>query len=415
MTIRAQQRGLTREVDYSKYLEIKGGDVELTWGLGASDVIESLGLGFVEDALEGVTHVVAVLQSVLDLITEAADYLIVLLDVALVDVTKALVVVLTEVLNQFINLFTGISAHGLLHFPTTHKTRRKPSEVLYDVGTAYLDNQDDNRPRMVGDVYGISLIALWSLPNIDSLKRVYDEVARNFRGIGSDFKTLEGLEARFSGVFSDWQNPLTSEGSSGMAPDFEFRGGLLRIGPFKELVDVVGGLINTLKKANSYADQIQQVLQVAQARLDAINGLADDILSAVASIGGLMAFGDANALLKVEGVGREIDFANAIINAQLDPDYPKSRVIENINNLYTTRGIENPLDRELGDRNLYSGAALLHFQMPNTDEETIKSIKALAKALFKDVKDVATTNERAQAERITATTERQTKLNRIST
>lgn len=415
MTIRAQQRGLTREVDYSKYLEIKGGDVELTWGLGVGDVIESLGLGFVEDALEDVAGVVAVLQTLVDLITEVADYLIVLLDVALVDVTKAFVVVLTEMLNQFINLFTGVSAHFMLHFPNTHKTKRKPSEILYDVGTAYLDNQDDKRPRMVGDVYAVALIALWSLPNIDSLKRAYDQVSSNFRGVGSDFKTLEGIGSRFNGVFSDWQNPLTSEGSSGMAPDFELSGDLTLISPFKTVVDETSRLINILKKTDSYADQIRRVLELTQQRLDEINRIVDEVLSGVASIGALFSFGDANAMLRVEGVGREIDFANAIINAQLDPDYPKSRVIENINNLYTTRGIENPLDRELGDRNLYGGAALIHLQVPNVSEESINALKVLGNAIFKEVKDVATTNERAQAERITAVRERQTKLDRLLT
>lgn len=415
MTIRAQQRGLTREVDYSKYLEVKAGDVNLEWGIGVSDIIEELGLDNVQDGLETVARVVDTLRSAVDLISEVADFLIVLLDNVVLDVTKALVLVLTEVMNQLINLFTGVSAHTLLHFPTTHKTKRKPSEILYDVGNAYLDNQDDNRPRMVRDVYAISFIALWSVPNIDTLKRTYDTVASNFRGIGSDFKTLEGLGSRFDGVFSDWQNPVASEASSGMAPDFETKANLVSIGPIQNTVARLGMLIDALKRSNSYADQIRQVIQVTQQRLDAIEKAVDEILTSVAAIAALLALGDANAVLKVEGVGREIDFARAIMNAQLDPKYPKSKIIENVNNLYSTLGQENPIDRELGDRNLYSGAAVLHFQVPNINEESVKGLIALGKALFKDVKEVATSNAEAQAERITAITERQTKLDRLLT
>lgn len=408
MTIRAQQRGLTREVDYSQYLLKRNPSVDLKWGKGLSDIIEAFGLeGFLKSTLQGVTGVVQGLQTLLDLIEGVVEFLIVVIGRTAVDVAEALVLVLKEALERIINIFSGTSFHLMTHFPTTPKTKRSPSEVLYDVGTAYLDTQDDKRPRMVSDVFGAAVIGLWSVPNIDSLKRVKDQINSNLQGVGSDFgKLSDEFNFRFAGVGADWQNPITSEGHSGMAPDFDLRGSLTSFGPIKTMVDALSALVQGLKKGLGFGEKIREVLSLVQARLAELGRLVDEILNTIVAIGALFAFGDANAALLVEGVGREIDFSNAIINAPLDPNYPKSDVIENINNLFSTDGLENPIDRELGERNLFGGALLLHLQVPALNEEAVNGVKALVKGMFKEVKSVATSNEEAQAERLTTTNDR---------
>ena len=413
MTIQAKQRGLTREVDYSDFLQKKKSTVELSWGIGVSDVVETLGLDFVEDALSGVAATVEQLRLLLDLLEGVADLLVSVIGRAVTDVAELLVVVLEEAVNRVINLFTGVSANTLLHFPDTQKSKRKPSEVLYDVGTAYLDSQDDKRPKMVEDVYGVALIALWSLPNIDSLSRQKDKVIKNLRGAGSDFGKLQDIDSRYSSIFRNWRNPLTSEGSSGMAPDFSFSGDLTYIPAIKTLVDTLTKLSQLLKRKKSDIDKIQEILKLVARRLDAINKVVSDLSSSVASVGALLAFGDANALLVIKGSGQSIDFAQSIINAPLHPDYPKSKLIENINNLYSTKGLENPIDRDLGEENLYSGAVVIHLQVPNVPEN-IATLNTIASAMFKEVKDVTTNNANAQATRLESLNDRRKRIERLS-
>lgn len=413
MTIRARQRGLTRELDYSDFLEKRNPTVDISWGAGVSDLVEALGLDFVEDALGGVSAIVQQLRLLLDLLQGVAEVLVSVIGRAVTDIAEALVVILEEAVKRIINLFTGVSVNVLTHFPDTQKSKRKPSEVLYDVGTSYLDTQDDKRPNMVDDVYGVGILALWSLPNIDSLSRQKDKVMKNLSGIGSDFGKISEIDARYGAIFKDWRNPLTSEGSSGMAPDFRFSADLTLIPAIRSLVDKLTKLSQVLKRKKSDIDKIQEILNLVERRLDAINKTVNDIITSVASVAALLSFGDANAVLLIKGSGQSIDFAQAIINAPLHPNYPKSKLIENINNLSSSRGLENPIDRDLGEENLYSGAALLHLQVPNVPEN-VATLNALASAMFKEVEDVTTTNAKAQATRLESLNERRKRLERSS-
>ena len=413
MTITASQRGLTREADYSEFLLKKSPTVELSWGVGVSDALEALNLNFVEDALGGVAATVQQLRLLLDLLQGVAEFLISVIGRSVTDIAEALVIVLDEAVTRLINLFTGVSANTLLHFPDTQKSKRSPSEVLYDVGTAYLDTQDDKRPRMVEDVYGVACVFLWSLPNIDSLSRQKDKVMKNLRGVGSDFGKVAEIDSRYGSVFRDWRNPITSEGSSGMAPDFFFGENLTTFSAIKNLVDKLTKLSQILKRKKSDIDKIQEILSLVERRLDAINRTVNDVLTSVASLGALLSFGDANAALLIKGSGQSLDFAQSIINAPLHPKYPKSKVIENINNLSSSKGLENPLDRDLGEQNLYSGAVLLHLQVPNVPEN-IATLNTLVSAIFKEVEDVTTTNARAQATRLESLNERRKVLERLS-
>ena len=105
MTIKAQQRGLTREVDFNTYQQEKSPDIELLWGKGVEDVLEELDLTFVEDALEGVAEFATFLGAVVDVVSSAAEYLILLIGREITDPAELLILTLQEALKTFQNLF----------------------------------------------------------------------------------------------------------------------------------------------------------------------------------------------------------------------------------------------------------------------------------------------------------------------
>lgn len=391
MPIRAEQRGLTRELNYSDYVRDKPSTVELTWGKSLGDVIEEIGVvDEIKTALEGIITVTDSIGDLLDLAQAAVDFLILVVGRAIVDLASALIVALEAALTTFTNLFTGLSVNILDHFPQTYKSRRSPSEILYDMGTAYLDAKDNNRPIMADQVFGVALVGVISLPNLQSLLRRWDQIVRIIKSLGEDFLSLNPLTegARFSSVDETWQTTLESDGHSGIAPDFNVSLSLLDFNFFKTIVDSLSDAIRLMKKGKSYEQKIRSVLALAQRRIAQVNSISQRILTAINSMAAFLAIGEGFSLLRVQGTGTNEDFARAIINAPLHPAYPKSDLIDNINNLAETQGLENPIDTALGEKGLYSGGLVLHFQVPNTPEN-VQSLDALMSLMFKsNVEDI---------------------------
>ena len=405
MTITATQRGFTREVNYDQYLLEKPEELNLEWvGVPTDDesIKEYLGVQARQGVLEGVGTLVGALQLTLNTVDALVDLIVVVIGRTVVDATEALVLALKEVVEVFLNLFTGLSINAMPHFPETYKTRRTPNEILYDVGMAYLDKKDSKRPLMVDDVFAGILIGTWSFPNLESLLRQKDQVVKNLNALGLGL----GVDAfnaasRFASIDEDWRSStVDTSGSTGMAPDFDNSISLLEFAPIKTLVVELNKLIKRLSSTRKAVQQIRQVITTAQRRLDAIVANVTRITTTLNSAVALFSFVGANGLLFVSGSGQSEDFAKAIINSPHHPDYPKNDLFDEIEtNVKGNLGGLSPLDRNLGEQGLFGGAYVIHIQAPNTQENSA-SLLSLFTNLFTELRTTTVNNFESSVERV---------------
>ena len=405
MTITATQRGFTREVNYDQYLLEKPEELNLEWvGVPTDDesIKQYLGVQAIQSVLEGVSFVVGQLQSALNLVDALVDLIVLVIGRTVVDSTEALVLALREVVEVFLNLFTGLSLNTLYHFPETYKTRRTPNEILYDVGMAYLDKKDSKRPLMVDDVFAGIMVATFSFPNIESLLRQKDQVVKNLNALGLGLgEDALNAASRFASIDEDWRSStVDTSGSTGMAPDFDNSISLLEFAPIKTLVVELNKLIKRLSSTRKAVQQIRQVITTAQRRLDAIVANVTRITTTLNSAVALFSFVGANGLLFVSGSGQSEDFAKAIINSPHHPDYPKNDLFDEIEtNVKGNLGGLSPLDRNLGEQGLVGGAYVIHVQAPNTPENSA-SLLSLFTNLFTELSTTAENNFESSVERV---------------
>lgn len=390
---------MTREATYSDYKSLVPSDFEVKWGVGYSvnEVLDSLGLDFITPALDGLNTFVSAAQAVLDIVDAIADFIIGLFDLAAFEFAS-LVVLIKEVIQEVINLFTGASINTLLHCPQTHKARRKPNEILYDVGMAYLDKKDPNRPITVSSVEAVSIVGVVSVPNLAALQEQYERFLRSL----NLFKDSISNENRFKSVDENYQTSNFYNGTSGMAPDFELQKSLEESVLVRDIVNSLNKVLKLLEKGRSTSEKIRQVLSSAQRRLDALNNTIDQVLTAINSFANLLALGDSTFVLVCSGTGTDEDFARSIINAPLHPNYPRSDFLEEQIDKQRDKGIPVTLDREAGESLLYSGAILLHLQAA-TGASGIENINRLASLLFKDVGDRWQDFDEVSSNNLTAT------------
>ncbi len=377
--ISAQQRGLIRSKNFEEFLKDSPEGFEYSFGLGlsAQDILENLGLDFVEDALEGLSAFVSALSLVVDLIATLTDIIALSLGVA-IDTFQALALLIKQTLESVIDLFTGASISPLFHFPQTYKSRRTPSEVLYDVGMAYLDEQDSNRPITVSENFGIAVVALFSAPNLEQLMLTFDNITKQFKGIASFDDGGDSFASRWNRVDEAFpRKKYLVKGTSGMAPDFSYKIDLTEFLFVGQIVRSLNSLVQQIEKGRTSLDKVSQIIDLAQRRISTVNTLANKILTAINSLAALLALGDANTVFVCSGVGKDEDFAKGIINAPLHPEYPRSTFIEEINTQSKSRGLPNVLNREIGEQSLFSGALLLHLQTPSPSSETEEARKIL--------------------------------------
>ena len=405
MTITATQRGFTREVNYDQYLLEKPEELNLEWvGVPTDDesIKQYLGVQAIQSVLEGVSFVVGQLQSALNLVDALVDLIVLVIGRTVVDATEALVLALREVVEVFLNLFTGLSLNTLYHFPETYKTRRTPNEILYDVGMAYLDKKDSKRPLMVDDVFAGIMVATFSFPNIESLLRQKDQVVKNLNALGLGLgEDALNAASRFASIDEDWRSStVDTSGSTGMAPDFDNSISLLEFAPIKTLVVELNKLIKRLSSTRKAVQQIRQVITTAQRRLDAIVANVTRITTTLNSAVALFSFVGANGLLFVSGSGQSEDFAKAIINSPHHPDYPKNDLFDEIEtNVKGNLGGLSPLARNLGEQGVFGGAYVIHVQAPNTPENSA-SLLSLFTNLFTELSTTAENNFESSVERV---------------
>lgn len=406
MTIRASQKGLTREPSFEQYLQEKPAEIDLEWGSGLN--VSSLFNDFQEQSLksfvEGVTNVITTAQGVVELLREVASFVVNLVGKPIAGLLEGLILAVRQVTVAFTNLFAGVSMNVLTHFPETHKSRRKPSEVLYDVGMAYLDDKDANRPITVDDVFSFILVITYSYPNPEAVKFKLEEIKSKFKAIGVGVEQVVAGAGKFSKVDETWQSPLTEKGSSGMKPDFGFKLALTDIAPIKSMVDELSRIIAYADTARGLAQKIQTVLNLVDRKLTEIQTTANNLLTSLNSVIAFLSYEDAAGILSVKGTGEAVDFARAIINSPHHPTYRKSEIFETINDQYKAKGQPPPLNKQFAEEALCGGALLLHFQVPNI-AENIAVLDRLINAMFTSENPAfrAETYE-AAGERITAIT-----------
>ena len=486
MSIKSQKKGLLREANYEDYIE-SNPNFEVKWGGNLSDipeeVLEKLGLDGLVDAtldvinpfLTGVNTFIELLDIIVDLLGTVAGVLF--------DLFFAVTLAIREALESVINLFTGLSINCILHFPQTTKSRRNPDEIMYDLGMAYLDPTDPKRPITVQETFGVALVALWSLPNLDRLMLQFNRINKLFSGVldtniplDTRFSALEsrygdlGLEIlddppafdpkknyyelhkydtyqealreknklrlnitqdgyifKTKGVgFADlhqnteytlvlvltnelqhpsnenihniyfrgdsqaiaylsahpfnyfynlgpnWKlvvkgmNPSVS--LSGQAPNFSFALQLTQLSFIQTIVNTLAGWALTVEKGRSYADRYRAILEVAQRRLNRIADQTQQIVNAISALAAFLSFGSGASVVRCSGTGKAEDFANALINSPLHPNYPRGD-LSDINHNVSKQSSDVTQDIEQAAKPLlYSGAVLLHFGIPHMQE-----------------------------------------------
>lgn len=482
-SIKAEQRGATRLNNFNEYETQKPSDFEVQWGTSPTeevldlffgDIKESINsaLSSISDFTNGISSIISAVENVIEIAAAIADFT--------VDVYSALVLIIKETLESFLNIFTSVSINYLYHFPTGHKNRRRPNEILYDIGMAYTDPKDPNRPITIQETtFGACLVAMWSVPNIEKLLEQYGYIKKVFGGFSNLFdfeETLQEAQNRFSlkdevygakqeyfikletnesgileeiverpnfknlaislrnlnynfiyGVvpesanfFNVYVGPFSKEGADkalpklnsaftgsfnpnkvlilkeditdflisqnfeniesvvGQAPNFEEAFDLKDFGPIKTLIDNVTDILLGLEKGRSIGDRIEQIILILKQRLTLITDLSDRVLKSFAAMIELISFAEGQNIFACYGNGVASDFARAIINAPLHPNYPRSDFSEpDFNN-------DGELDVELAQSMMFSGAVLLHLGSPDPEADVDKIMN-----LFKLFVDVA--------------------------
>ena len=353
----AEQRGLTREDDFSAAIASVPPTFEMFFGKGlaSEDVREKLSFIFypIEQALEGLTDALAVLSAFVDLLGTMLDVLSALLGIAL-DVLEGVILLMKGVLLALKEALTGTSINALFHFPTSVKAKRTPSEILYDVGMSYLDVEDSKRPVATLNAYAATLVAMWSLPDIDKLLSLLDKLKKSF----GSFTDLAEIKNGKDPKGTEWKQSSTT----GMKPNWDLGG--LQLTEFSFIRTIIKRLdqaINGLSTTRPYFERLNSILNAAQLRISRVQAIVQEILSAINSLFALLALGDSNCIFGCKGTGTNKDFATAIINAPLHESYPKAALGEESS--LPENGIAMPIDRALGQSFMYTGALALHLQV----------------------------------------------------
>tara|TARA_B100000965_G_scaffold405349_1_gene439064 strand:+ start:12303 stop:13835 length:1533 start_codon:yes stop_codon:yes gene_type:complete len=490
MSIKSQKKGLLREANYEDYIE-SNPNFEVKWGFNTGDGLELLGLDGLVDAtldvinpfLTGVNTFIELLDIIVDLLGTVAGFLF--------DVFFAVTLAIREALESVINLFTGLSLNCILHFPQTTKSRRNPDEIMYDLGMAYLDPTDPKRPITVQETFGVALVALWSLPNLDRLMLQFNRINKLFSGVLETNIPLDtrfsALESRYQDLISPKEHPIDSDSDtlyfsykahdnfigaydeykvvvankeiltdnpkcfiakrdeqiekyyvvlgpitpnksnldeelfnlsvlvnngaytaqrfipnamtdsvlshltylnpslSGQAPNFSFALQLTQLSFIQTTVNTLAGWALTVEKGRSYADRYRAILEVAQRRLNRIADQTQQLVNAISALAAFLSFGSGASVVLCSGTGKAQDFANALINSPLHPNYPRGD-LSDINHNVSKQSSDVTRDIEQAAKPLlYSGGALLHFGVSDTGTERIEALNKLLRVMFKEL------------------------------
>jgi len=372
------QRGLTRETEFNTALDALPSDFELQWGLGLSSAEVRDKARFLIDPIESIsetlTEAIDAVSLIVDLLAAAIDVLSAVLGIG-VDIVEGFILLIREVFQQVRELFTGTSIHAMFHFPYSFKERKKPSDLLYDIGMSYLDQNDPKRPITTRDNYAAVAVAMFSLPNLEALLAIADRVRKAFSAVG-DIKTYTALATK-----TNYRDPqYARNGTSGMAPDWDYAYALSDFAWAKAVIDKINEALSALVSIRPIAEQINSVLILVRARLEALRQVTQTLLQAIQSLQTMLALGDAQAVFLASGKGESQDFAKAIINAPNHPAYPKVELGEPN---YSAGGPVVRVTPAVAQPLLFSGALVFHLQVGAGGN--IDRLKLILDLIFKPI------------------------------
>ena len=374
----SQQRGLTRETEFNAALDALPSDFSLQWGLGLSSQEVREKAGFIIEPIEAISEVLTEAIDAISLIVEilaaGIDVLSVLVGVA-IDITEGFVLLIREILQQIREIFIGTSVHAMFYFPYSVKERKKPNELLYDIGMSYLDLKDPKRPITTRNNYAVALVAMFSLPNIDALLKIADRVRKAFSAVGD----TKAYTSRASST--TYRDPAyIINGTSGMAPDWDYSYSLSEFAWAQAIVAEINKAITALVQTRPIAEKFNAALALVRQRLEALRQVTQTLLQAVQSLQTMLALGEAQAVFMAAGKGDNQDFASAIINAPNHPAYPKTELGEPE---YSSGGPVVRVSPVVAQSLMYSGAITLHLQVGVGDN--LDRLRLFMDLIFKPV------------------------------
>jgi hypothetical protein len=372
------QRGLTRERDFQQAKALLPSDIDIKWALGLSSE-EVRNLPYLKPVFDGIESTAASLLDAIEVVsflvealTTALNVLSTIIGVA-VDALEGVVLIVREILEQIQSLLTDTSINLMSHAPTEAKSRRKPSDLLYDIGMSYLDRQDANRPVATIGGYGVAIVAMSSLPNPDALIQRLDSIKKAFELSSDEFKRT----VKASSTSSYKTRQYVVEGSSGLAPDWDYGYSLSSIPAIRDgILDPLNSWIKSVSGSRGFFVKVNSALNLANLKINRINQYSQLLLRAVSSVTTALALGDSNGVLVIAGHGTNEDFASAIINSPNHPDYPKTELSELNYGNYVPITAPSP---QFADSGLFSGALVIHLQSSASDQ-SIALVKAVASA-----------------------------------
>lgn len=398
----AVQRGLTRERDFQQAKALLPSDIDIKWALGlSSEEVRNLPyLKGVFDTVESVAasllDAIEVISFLVEALTTALNVLSTIIGVA-VDALEGLVLIVKEILEQIQSLLSDTSINLMRHAPTEAKSRRKPSDLLYDIGMSYLDRQDANRPVATVGGYGVAIVAISSLPNPDALIQRLDSIKKAFELSSEEFKRT--VKEPSSSSYKTRQYIVG--GSSGLAPDWDYGYSLSSIPAIRDgVLSPLNGWIKSVSGSRGFFVKVNSALNLANLKINRINQYSQLLLRAVSSVTTAFALGDSNGVLVIAGHGTNEDFARAIINSPNHPDYPKTELSELNYGNYVPITAPSP---QFADSGLFSGALVIHLQSSASDQ-SVALVKAVASAFTPKIQG-ETLSDKVLTQYITSQTE----------
>lgn len=370
----ALQRGITREDSFREALDQIPSNFNLSWGKGLNkEDFEDTFLGAIFDDLAEAGQLAAGFidstNAILEIVSAAVQVTLLNLGIV-VDLFEGVLLSLNLLLDTFREAITGISANFLFHFPSTYKSRRTPSELMYDVGMSYLDKQDKNKPVSNLNNSAAVVVAIWSLPNIAKLDEVYQKLKRAIKGL--PVTPITESPRYKEGLFLD--SKFVSEGTSSK-PDWKYGLDLSDIGAFKKLLNGITKLMGQIDTKRSNLSKYNFIIDLVIQRLNKISLIATELSETIEALSTLLSLGDSTGVFVCKGKGDNLDFAKTLINAPLHPTYPSADFLESVD--LSQPG--NQINADLGRQSLFSGAMAIHLQVVDASEDTFNAIVDLFK------------------------------------
>lgn len=370
----AQRRGLSRKNDFKQALESLEPTFKINYGIGLSspEVREKLEviLEPIESAAEKILEGVAILEDIVNIVLSFVDIVALALGLA-IDLFETIIALAVEILNQFKNFFEGTSISVLTHFPTEFKKRRTMDQILYDIGMAFLDKNDINAPVSTQNNFALTLIGMITVPNINKIQELFERFKKLILGISDDID----LDKLFKEPYGSEE--FLNTGAS-VEPNFLFDFGLSDLPPINSLVKQLDKLIKLLSNGSTFAERLNNMLSAVLARIDRIKNLLTEIASAISSLVALFTLGEGQNFFKCSGKGTNQDFANVIINAPNDPNFPSVQTDNRPDKQTFTQ-----VNKDKFKKYSFSGAFCLHLQAGVGDN--IDRLEAIANVFMKDI------------------------------